>query len=134
MALTRRKTSGRQRIPHIKKPAVAGGTKEGGSAFAFRRLKHKTVIVCEVPHICLLVEWISCAAHGGTGKKTGAGHARHCTRVLKAVAALRADRLGRDAVALRRASKPSTRALILPIDLTAVIAAGDAAETGTEVF
>ena len=64
MALTRRKTSGRQRIPRIKKPAVAGGTKEGGSAFAFRRLKHKTVIVCEVPHICPLVERISCAAYG----------------------------------------------------------------------
>src|SRR5215510_374004 len=135
MALTRRKTSGRKRIPRIKKPAVSGGTKEGGSAFAFSRLKHNAVIVCEVPHICLLVEWISCAAHGGeTGKKTGAGHARHCTRVLKAVAALRADRLGRDAVALRRASKPSTRALILLKDLTAVIAAGDTAEAGTEVF
>src|SRR5262245_43893103 len=100
MALTRRKTSGLRRISRIKKPAVSGGTKEGGSAFAFSRLKHKVVIVCEVPHICLLVEWISCAAHGGDAdKKTGAGHARHCHRVLKAVAALRADRHGRDGVA-----------------------------------
>ena len=49
-------------IPRIKKPAVSGGTKEGGSGLRVRRLKHKTVIVCEVPHICPLVAPISCAA------------------------------------------------------------------------
>ena len=48
-------------IPRIKKPAVSDGTKEGGSGLRVRRLKHKTVIVCEVPHICPLIERISCA-------------------------------------------------------------------------
>ena len=55
-------------IPRIKKPAVSGGTKEGGSGLRVRRLKHKTVIVCEVPHICPLIERISCAA--GTRTRT----------------------------------------------------------------
>ena len=62
MALTGRKASGGARIPRIKKPAVSGGTKEGGSGLRVNRLKHKLVIVCEVPHICPLVERISCAA------------------------------------------------------------------------
>jgi hypothetical protein len=60
MVLTARKASSGAYIPRIKKPAVSGGTKEGGSGLRVRRLKHKAVIVCEVPHICPLVEWISC--------------------------------------------------------------------------
>src|SRR4029079_5747066 len=78
--------------------------RDEGGRFGLRvsRLKHKPVIVCEVPHICLLVERISCAVlDGETDKNTGTGHARHCHRVLKAAAALRADRHGRDAVAFR---------------------------------
>src|SRR5574338_538136 len=53
-----------------KKPAVAGGTKEGGSSLRVSRLKHKTVIVCDVPHICPLVERISCAARTGRRVRT----------------------------------------------------------------
>ena len=49
-------------MPRTKKPAVSGGTKEGGSGLRVSRLKHKLVIVCEVPHICPLVARLSCAA------------------------------------------------------------------------
>ena len=71
MPLTGRKASSGAYIPRIKKPAVSGGTKEGGSGLRVRRLKHKTVIVCEVPHICPLVEQISCATRtAGTRIRT----------------------------------------------------------------
>ena len=71
MALTARKASVGHQIPRIKKPAVSGGTKEGGSGLRVRRLKHKAVIVCEVPHICPLVERLSCATRtAGTRIRT----------------------------------------------------------------
>jgi hypothetical protein len=70
MALTARKASSGPQIPRIKKPAVSGGTKEGGSGLRVRRLKHKAVIVCEVPHICPLVEWISSLRTAGTRIRT----------------------------------------------------------------
>ena len=104
MVLTARMASSGAYIPRIKKPAVSGGTKEGGSGLRVRRLKHKTVIVCEVPHICPLVERISCAARTtGTRIRTlEQSHARPCNRVLKVAAALRADRHGRNRVTLRK--------------------------------
>jgi hypothetical protein len=70
MALTGRKASGGAYIPRIKKPAVAGGAKEGGSGLRVNRLKHKVVIVCEVPHICPLVEQISSLRTAGRQTRT----------------------------------------------------------------
>src|SRR4029078_27809 len=139
MPLTGRKASSGAYIPRIKKPAVSGGTKEGGSGLRVNRLKHKSVIVCEVPHICPLVEQISCAADGGdTDKNTGPGHPRPCNRVVKTAAAPRADRHGRDAVAFRKqqaiTSPVEGPLLLLLVNLPAIVAARDAAETGAKVL
>src|SRR5262249_52683923 len=113
---------------------------EGGRVgLRFIKGKKKSVIVCEGPPNFPFAETISFAAHGGdTDKNTGADHARHCHRVLKTVAALRADRHGRDAVAFRKPQAVTCPVagpfLLFLVNLSTIVAAGDAAEAGAEIL